>query len=257
MLSMQKHISSICCASFLELRRIASIRPYLSQSVAARLVAAVVISRLDYCNSALTGLPADQIARLQRVQNNAERLVLKKRRRDHVTPLYKELHWLPVNFAVSTRLQFLLTAILKGLYLLIFLHLSALMNRLSLSDLLMKSCSKFQSEISNHLDNVLSVSWHHLSGILCRPLKKCTNTISIQIAVKNLLVCPGLPVESEEICVYVWQLNVDGCIWIGRGGIGVGGENMRDLGKRRRHGLGGWWDRFKLVLFEIIKLMFC
>ena len=40
--------------------------------------------------------------------------------------------------------------------------------------------------------------------------KKCTNTVSIQIAAKNLLVCPGLPVESEEICVCVWQLNVDG-----------------------------------------------
>ena len=39
--------------------------------------------------------------------------------------------------------------------------------------------------------------------------KKCTNTVSIQIAAKNLLVCPGLPVESEEICVFVWQLNVD------------------------------------------------
>ena len=38
-LSVQKHISSICCASFIELRRIASIRPYLSQSAAARLVA--------------------------------------------------------------------------------------------------------------------------------------------------------------------------------------------------------------------------
>jgi len=76
-LSMQKHISSICCASFLELRRIASIRPYLSQSAAARLVAAMVISRLDYCNSVFIGLPADQIARLQRVQNNAARLVLK------------------------------------------------------------------------------------------------------------------------------------------------------------------------------------
>ena len=97
-LSMQKHISSICCASFLELRRIASIRPYLSQSAAARLVAAMVISRLDYCNSVFIGLPADQIARLQRVQNNAARLVLKKRRRDHVTPLLKELHWLPVKF---------------------------------------------------------------------------------------------------------------------------------------------------------------
>ena len=99
-LSMQKHVSSICCASFLEHRRIASIRPYLSQSAAARLVAAMVISRLDYCNSVFTGLPADHIARLQRVQNNAARLVLqkKKRRRDHITPLLKELHWLPVKF---------------------------------------------------------------------------------------------------------------------------------------------------------------
>ena len=35
---------------------------------AARLVAAMVISRLDYCNSVFIGLPAEQIARLQRVQ---------------------------------------------------------------------------------------------------------------------------------------------------------------------------------------------
>ena len=47
-----------------------------------------------------------------------------------------------IGSKISTRLQLLLTAILKGLYLLIFLHLSALMNRLALSDLLMKSCSK-------------------------------------------------------------------------------------------------------------------
>ena len=79
-LSVQKHISSICCASFLELRRIASIRPYLSQSAAARLDGAMVISRLDYCNSVFIGLPADQIARLQRMQNNAARLVLKKKK---------------------------------------------------------------------------------------------------------------------------------------------------------------------------------
>ena len=104
---------------------------------------------------------------------------------------------------------------LKGLYLLILLHLSALMNRLALSDLLMKSCSKFQSEISTHLDNVHgTISLEFSVG----HSKKCTNTVSIQIAVKNLLVCPGLPVESEEVCVHVWQLNVDGCIWIGRGG---------------------------------------
>ena len=77
---------------------IASIQPYLSQSAAARLVAAMVISCLDYCNSVFIGLPADQIAWLQRVQNNAAWLMLKKRRWDHVTLLLKEIHWLPVKF---------------------------------------------------------------------------------------------------------------------------------------------------------------
>ena len=33
------------------------------------------------------------------------------------------------------------------------------------------------------------------------------------------------------------------------------GESMRDLGKRRRHGLGGWKERLKLVLFEIINIL--
>jgi hypothetical protein len=32
------------------------------------------------------------------VQNNAARLVLNKRKWEHVTPLLKELHWLPVKF---------------------------------------------------------------------------------------------------------------------------------------------------------------
>ena len=54
--------------------------------------------------------------------------------------LFNLIFFLQSHFSVSTRLQLLLTAILKGLYLLIFLHLSALMNRLALADLLMKSC---------------------------------------------------------------------------------------------------------------------
>ena len=89
---------SVCCASFLELRRLASIRPYLSERTSARLVAALITSHLDYCNSVLAGLPAEQIGRLQRIQNSAAQLVRKKRKRGHITPLLKELHWLPVKF---------------------------------------------------------------------------------------------------------------------------------------------------------------
>ena len=52
-LSMQQHISSVCRAAYLELRRIASIRPYLTESATAQLVSSAITSRLDYCNSIL------------------------------------------------------------------------------------------------------------------------------------------------------------------------------------------------------------
>ena len=97
-LSMQQHISSVCRAAYLELRRIASIRPYLTKSATAQLVSSAITSRLDYCNSILAGLPLKQISRLQRVQNNAAKLVLRKSKYDHVTPLLQELHWLPMKF---------------------------------------------------------------------------------------------------------------------------------------------------------------
>ena len=97
-LSMQQHISSVCRAAYLELRRIASIRPYLTQSATAQLVSSAITSRLDYCNSILAGLPLKQIPRLQRVQNNVAKLVLRKSKYDQMTPLLQELHWLPMKF---------------------------------------------------------------------------------------------------------------------------------------------------------------
>ena len=106
-LTMQEQISSVCRAAFLELGRIASIRQYLSQDAATKLVNALITSRLDYCNSVLAGLPVEQISRLQRVQNSAARLVMKKRKRDHITPVLRELHWLPVKFRWQFKLAIL------------------------------------------------------------------------------------------------------------------------------------------------------
>ena len=95
---MQDQISSVCRASFLALERLTSIRPYLSERTSVRVVAALITSSLDYCNSVLAGLPAERIDRLQKVQNSAARLVLKKRKRGLTTQLLNELHWLPVKF---------------------------------------------------------------------------------------------------------------------------------------------------------------
>ena len=65
-----------------------------------QLVMSFVISRIDYCNSVLVGLPVSTLAPLQRVQNAAARLILGLSRRSHITPALKQLHWLPIKFRI-------------------------------------------------------------------------------------------------------------------------------------------------------------
>ncbi len=84
------------------LHNIRKIRPFLTEHAAQLLVQALVISRLDYCNALLAGLPSNAIKPLQMIQNAAARLVFNEPKRAHVTPLFVSLHWLPV----AARIQF-------------------------------------------------------------------------------------------------------------------------------------------------------
>ncbi len=73
-----------------------SISHFDQMHAAQLLVQALVISRLDYCNALLAGLPSNTIKPLQMIQNAAARLVFNEPKRAHVTPLFVSLHWLPV-----------------------------------------------------------------------------------------------------------------------------------------------------------------
>ena len=53
--------------------------------------------RLDYCNSLLYSISDGLLQRLQSVQNAAARLVTGTRRSDQITPVLRQLHWLPVR----------------------------------------------------------------------------------------------------------------------------------------------------------------
>ena len=65
------------------------------------MVHALVINRIDYCNSLLYGIPQTPLVKLKRVQNAAAHLICKVSRFDHITPVLFSLHWLPVNYRIT------------------------------------------------------------------------------------------------------------------------------------------------------------
>lgn len=95
-LTMRVHVQRTVSRCFASLRQLRSIRRSVPTSVFKSLVAALVLSRLDYCNSLLINLPASLIQRLQSVQNAAARLIFNMRRCEHITDALVSLHWIRV-----------------------------------------------------------------------------------------------------------------------------------------------------------------
>ena len=106
-MNMSTFVSSMCKSLNHQLYKIASIRQFLTTEVTKQLVTSLILSKIDYCNSLLLGLPKHRIQKLQLVQNNASRLITRKRKSEHVTPLLKTLHWLPVEYRITYKIALL------------------------------------------------------------------------------------------------------------------------------------------------------
>ena len=96
-LTFSPQISMLLAQSYKLLSNIGTIRKYLTVSDVRCLVNAIIVSRLDNCNSLLYGIPEYEINRLQKLQNSCARLIYSRKKFDHVGDLFKELHWLPVK----------------------------------------------------------------------------------------------------------------------------------------------------------------
>ena len=115
LLNLEKHVNSVTSTAYYHLRNISKIRQALDIDSAKSLVQSLVISRLDFCNSILSKYPQRLTSKLQRVQNHAARVIFKKKKRDHMTPYLKELHWLPVRSRVTFKILLLTYKCLNGL----------------------------------------------------------------------------------------------------------------------------------------------
>ena len=113
-LNMKAHIRRVASACYYHLRRLRALRGLLGQEVTARLVSAFVLSRLDYCNAVLTGLPASTLAPLQRVMHAAARLVCDLKPHDHISASIRALHWLPIKQRIDFKLCLLVHQTVNG-----------------------------------------------------------------------------------------------------------------------------------------------
>ena len=96
-LTFYPQINAICSQSYKLLRNLASVKRFLSSSDLRVLVQSIIVSRIDNCNSLLYGVLGRNLSKLQKLQNACARLIFGKKKREHVSPLLHELHWLPIR----------------------------------------------------------------------------------------------------------------------------------------------------------------
>ena len=114
-LSLKTHIAKKCRIAMLNIQRLKLLRPCLTIDVCKTLVQGLVISHLDYANAILTGLPQCEIAKLQRVQTIAAKLIMMKKKDDSTTETLKTLHWLPVKCRIEFKILVLVFKCLNNM----------------------------------------------------------------------------------------------------------------------------------------------
>jgi len=92
---MSAHVTAVVKACFAALRQIPGVRRSLTRrpTTLLTLAHALVVTKVDYCSSVLSGICGQLLQRLQSVFNAAARLVFSARKWEHITPLLRELHY--------------------------------------------------------------------------------------------------------------------------------------------------------------------
>jgi len=99
------HVQGLAHRCFYHFRKLRSVKRSLTTDSAKTLVHALIASRLDYRNSVLYQINTTVTKTLQSVLHSAERLIVRKRKFECITPtLRDDLHWLPVRERIVFKL---------------------------------------------------------------------------------------------------------------------------------------------------------
>ena len=113
-MTMGPQVRNAVRSSYLALCNIRQVRPFLDDKSTEKLIHAFMSCRIDYCNSLLYGVPDNILGHLQRLQNSAARLTCRVKRSEHITPVLKSLHWLPVRQRIAFKILLMTFKILDN-----------------------------------------------------------------------------------------------------------------------------------------------
>ena len=103
---------SSCIGSLCKINRV---KHLFDARTLERVINALVFSKLYYCSPVWSNTSKKNISKLQKVQNFACRIITGKRKFDHITPVLRELRWLPVTSFLKYTLGVLAFKCVKGL----------------------------------------------------------------------------------------------------------------------------------------------
>ena len=112
--SLSNHVDMLRRSINFHVRNLWRIRRYIDQNTCHHVARALITSRLDYCNAMFTVLSSKDLARLQRLQNSAARVIFAVSRRVEASPLLEVLHWLPVSSRIIFKILLHVFKILNG-----------------------------------------------------------------------------------------------------------------------------------------------
>ena len=94
---MKQQVSHTVKAGYFHLKSIGRVRRHLNTKTCSKVINSTVTVRQDYQNALLAGCHQSILQPLQRLQNTAARMLARSPLHNHITPVLKGLHWLPVQ----------------------------------------------------------------------------------------------------------------------------------------------------------------
>ena len=201
--------------TYLEIRRICSVRQYFSFEDAKTLLSSIVFSRLDYCNALPAGSLQVLLTKIQRLINCSAHLIFKVPKSAHITPFLYDLHWVPISSQIQYKIALICFHIVSGTvrpYLFPLLHLYSPRSLRSAADTRIFRVPRMGRRTLgrdpfNTLDLCSETPFLSLSGIRLHSF-----LLSQNLKLLCILIChvtnPSPVMHVFVVCVCFWHLSV-------------------------------------------------